>query len=268
MDFYAELAKARQEAKQQSKKSSPLSVSDAAEQRRENERKKKEAVDERARLINAAKTRKEEENAFFKMEFDVDGMGDEEGVEREKDFTLNTHCVLPVDINHDESAFSSSLPSYTREMKSLYYVPNYLGAQEADRLYDIVTQDCPDSLWTELRRRRLLCFGGLVTDTFYEEPLPAFMRPFMDRIDRDVLSVDGKRANHVLINEVCVCMFVCMRMLCEVRVPSAYVYIFIRIYTKYTPSLSICRDKGSFDTVTARGITQWCLSSRYTGQYI
>merc|ERR1711991_1124416 len=57
-----------------------------------------------------------------------------------------------------------------------YYIPNFISKMDENKILDIINNKIPKNIWTKLKRRRLLCFGGQPNnkENFKLEKLPLF----------------------------------------------------------------------------------------------
>ncbi|XP_053604783.1 alpha-ketoglutarate-dependent dioxygenase alkB homolog 6 [Plodia interpunctella] len=81
-----------------------------------------------------------------------------------------------------------------------YYIPNYISEKEETSLITNI-YSAPKPKWTQLSNRRLQNWGGIPhTNGMIAETIPSWLDDYLDKIH--ALNVmDGKRPNHVLVNE-------------------------------------------------------------------
>ncbi|KAL3148723.1 hypothetical protein ABBQ38_014136 [Trebouxia sp. C0009 RCD-2024] len=85
-------------------------------------------------------------------------------------------------------------------LKGLYYIPDYLDSTQQNCLLEDIRSS--KSRWTQVSGRRLQSYGGTVHEKWgglLQAPLPAWLKPLLTRLDRDLQLYQGP-PNHVLLN--------------------------------------------------------------------
>ncbi|XP_065084898.1 alpha-ketoglutarate-dependent dioxygenase alkB homolog 6 [Ochlerotatus camptorhynchus] len=87
-------------------------------------------------------------------------------------------------------------------LASVYYIPDFITPQEESYLLSQVDKT-PKPRWTQLSRRRLINYGGVPHPKgMIAEPMPSWLQSYVDKINQlNGVFEDGKKANHVLVNE-------------------------------------------------------------------
>ncbi|XP_053691366.1 alpha-ketoglutarate-dependent dioxygenase alkB homolog 6 [Sabethes cyaneus] len=85
---------------------------------------------------------------------------------------------------------------------TVYYIPDFITPHEESVVLSMITKT-PKPRWTQLSHRRLINYGGVPHPKgMIAEEIPAWLRTFVNRVN-DLTEVfeEGKKANHVLVNE-------------------------------------------------------------------
>ncbi|XP_019540720.3 alpha-ketoglutarate-dependent dioxygenase alkB homolog 6 [Aedes albopictus] len=85
---------------------------------------------------------------------------------------------------------------------SAFYIPNFTTTQEESFLLAQVDRT-PKPRWTQLSHRRLINYGGVPHPKgMIAEAMPPWLQGYVDKVNQlDGVFEDGRKANHVLVNE-------------------------------------------------------------------
>lgn len=86
-------------------------------------------------------------------------------------------------------------------INSIYYIPNYINDDLHAQLIEQI-ESAPDSLWTNVKGRSLICHGGVSDDSavFPAPPLPRYLHSLTEIIKESIPYFDDQFPQHVLIN--------------------------------------------------------------------
>ncbi|KAK3261660.1 hypothetical protein CYMTET_29442, partial [Cymbomonas tetramitiformis] len=122
----------------------------------------------------------------------IAGQVDEVNVDTEAAETRTEHDMLALSPQTLEGFRVSQLDS-------VYYIPSYVTEAQEHSLLDQVSS--ARSKWTNLKRRRLQNWGGIVEEKgMIPEPLPTWLSTLLGRLHEDV-GLFRTAPNHVLVNE-------------------------------------------------------------------